>query len=83
MIIGVGEWGSLGGSTGRGGDEVAVTLEKVQACAAEVDRLFPLALASQGTCQIGGNLSTNAGGVGVAGFDDDAHDRLGVGASDV
>ena len=41
------------------------TLAAVQAAAREVDRLFPLALASEGTCQIGGNLSTNAGGVQV------------------
>ena len=41
------------------------TLAAVQAAAQAVDRLFPLALASEGTCQIGGNLSTNAGGVQV------------------
>ena len=41
------------------------TLAAVQAAARAVDRLFPLALASEGTCQIGGNLSTNAGGVQV------------------
>lgn len=41
------------------------TLAAVQAAAQAVDRLFPLALASEGSCQIGGNLSTNAGGVQV------------------
>ncbi len=41
------------------------TLAAVQEAAHAVDRLFPLALASEGTCQIGGNLSTNAGGVQV------------------
>jgi FAD/FMN-containing dehydrogenase len=41
------------------------TLAAVQEAARAVDRLFPLALASEGTCQIGGNLSTNAGGVQV------------------
>jgi FAD/FMN-containing dehydrogenase len=41
------------------------TLAAVQAAARDVDRLFPLALASEGSCQIGGNLSTNAGGVQV------------------
>ena len=45
--------------------EAGCTLAAVQAAAREVDRLFPLALASEGTCQIGGNLSTNAGGVQV------------------
>ncbi len=41
------------------------TLQQVQAAAEAADRLFPLSLASEGTCQIGGNLSTNAGGVQV------------------
>lgn len=45
--------------------EAGCPLAKVQAAAAEVDRLFPLSLASEGSCQIGGNLSTNAGGVHV------------------
>lgn len=45
--------------------EAGVVLETVQNAAADVDRLFPLALSAQGTCQIGGNLSSNAGGVNV------------------
>ncbi|MGI9437191.1 MAG: FAD-binding oxidoreductase [Geminicoccaceae bacterium] len=45
--------------------EAGVVLEHVQDAASEVDRLFPLALGAQGTCQIGGNLSSNAGGVNV------------------
>ena len=45
--------------------EAGVVLERVQEIAAEHDRLFPLALGAQGTCQIGGNLSSNAGGVNV------------------
>src|SRR5690606_34605238 len=45
--------------------EAGCTLAAVQAAAAAAGRLFPLALASEGTCQIGGNLSTNAGGVQV------------------
>ncbi|MGI9510434.1 MAG: FAD-binding oxidoreductase, partial [Geminicoccaceae bacterium] len=45
--------------------EAGVVLERVQEAAAENDRLFPLALGAQGTCQIGGNLSSNAGGVNV------------------
>ena len=40
-------------------------LADVQAAAAEVDRLFPLSLGSEGSCTIGGNLSTNAGGTAV------------------
>ena len=40
-------------------------LAAVQQAARAADRLFPLALAAEGSCQIGGNLSTNAGGVHV------------------
>jgi FAD/FMN-containing dehydrogenase len=37
----------------------------VQDAAAEVDRLFPLSLGAEGSCTIGGNLATNAGGTAV------------------
>lgn len=40
-------------------------LETIQQEAARVDCLFPLALGAQGTCQIGGNIATNAGGINV------------------
>ncbi|GHE00858.1 D-2-hydroxyacid dehydrogenase [Defluviimonas sp. 20V17] len=45
--------------------EAGVVLEEVQSAAAAADRLFPLSLASQGSCQVGGILATNAGGVNV------------------
>ncbi len=45
--------------------ESGCTLKQVQEAAAEADRLFPLSLAAEGSCEIGGNLSTNAGGVHV------------------
>jgi FAD/FMN-containing dehydrogenase len=45
--------------------EAGVVLETIQQAAAEVDRLFPLSLGGQGSCMIGGNISTNAGGVNV------------------
>ena len=45
--------------------DAGVVLADVQAAAARVDRLFPLALASEGSARIGGLLSTNAGGVNV------------------
>ena len=45
--------------------EAGCTLAAVQEAAAAVGRLFPLSLASEGSCLIGGNLSTNAGGVQV------------------
>ena len=45
--------------------EAGVTLAEAQAAAQAADRLFPLSLGSEGTAQIGGNLSTNAGGTAV------------------
>lgn len=45
--------------------EAGCTLAAVQRAAAEAGCLFPLSLASEGSCTIGGNLSTNAGGVHV------------------
>jgi len=45
--------------------EAGCTLAAVREAARAAGRLFPLALASAGSCQIGGNLSTNAGGVQV------------------
>ena len=45
--------------------EAGCILADVQNAAAKVDRLFPLSLGAEGTCQIGGNLSTNAGGINV------------------
>jgi FAD/FMN-containing dehydrogenase len=45
--------------------EAGCTLAAVQAAAVAEERLFPLSLASEGSCQIGGNLSSNAGGVQV------------------
>ncbi len=45
--------------------EAGVILATAHAAAQAADRLFPLTLASQGSCQIGGNLACNAGGVNV------------------
>jgi FAD/FMN-containing dehydrogenase len=45
--------------------EAGVTLARVQQAAEEADRLYPLSLAAEGSCTIGGNLATNAGGVQV------------------
>jgi FAD/FMN-containing dehydrogenase len=42
--------------------EAGVTLQRTREAAADVDRLYPQLLPSEGTCTIGGNLSTNAGG---------------------
>src|SRR6202011_1258546 len=48
--------------------EAGVVLAKAQEVAAAVDRLFPLSLAAEGSCTIGGNLSTNAGGTAVLAY---------------
>lgn len=48
--------------------EAGVILENAQKAAADADRLFPLSLASEGSCEIGGNLATNAGGTGVLAY---------------
>ncbi len=45
--------------------EAGVTLKSIQDAAEAVNRLFPLSLAAEGTCEIGGNISTNAGGIHV------------------
>jgi FAD/FMN-containing dehydrogenase len=45
--------------------EAGCILAKLQAAAAEADRYLPLSLGSEGSCMLGGNLSTNAGGLNV------------------
>jgi len=45
--------------------EAGCVLADVQAAAADAGLLFPLSLAAEGSCQIGGNLATNAGGTAV------------------
>ncbi len=45
--------------------EAGCILQTVQEAASAADRLFPLSLAAEGSCTIGGNLATNAGGTAV------------------
>jgi FAD/FMN-containing dehydrogenase len=45
--------------------EAGCILADLQRAAEQADRLFPLSLGAEGSCQIGGNLSTNAGGIAV------------------
>lgn len=45
--------------------DAGCVLADIQRIAAEQDCLFPLSLAAEGSCQIGGNLATNAGGINV------------------
>ncbi len=58
--------------------EAGCTLAAVQAAATGIDRLFPLSLAAEGSCEIGGNLSTNAGGVQVLRYGNTRELVLGV-----
>jgi FAD/FMN-containing dehydrogenase len=58
--------------------EAGVTLARVQEAAESVDRYFPLSLAAEGSCTIGGNLSTNAGGVHVVAYGSARDLTLGV-----
>jgi D-lactate dehydrogenase (cytochrome) len=48
--------------------EAGVVLQVAQKTAADVDRLFPLSLGAEGSCTIGGNLSTNAGGTAALAY---------------
>jgi FAD/FMN-containing dehydrogenase len=48
--------------------EAGATLKSVQDAATANDRYFPLSLASEGSCRIGGNLASNAGGLNVLAY---------------
>ena len=48
--------------------EAGVILDKIHETADGVDRFFPLTLGAQGSCRIGGNISTNAGGTAVLAY---------------
>lgn len=48
--------------------DAGVVLEAAQNAASDADRLFPMRIGSQGSCQIGGNLSSNAGGTNVVAY---------------
>lgn len=58
--------------------EAGCVLAQVQRAAAQADRLFALSLAAEGSCQIGGNLSTNAGGVNVLRYGNAREQVLGL-----
>jgi FAD/FMN-containing dehydrogenase len=48
--------------------EAGVILQTAQEAATAAGRIFPLSLAAEGSCTIGGNLATNAGGTGVIAY---------------
>jgi FAD/FMN-containing dehydrogenase len=58
--------------------EAGCVLAAVQRAAQDAGRLFPLSLAAEGSCQIGGNLSTNAGGVNVLRYGNAREQVLGL-----
>ncbi|RIK96611.1 MAG: hydroxyacid dehydrogenase [Burkholderiales bacterium] len=58
--------------------EAGCTLAQVHDAAREAGRLFPLSLPSEGTCTIGGNLATNAGGAAVLRYGNTRELCLGV-----
>lgn len=58
--------------------EAGVTLLAAQEAAEKADRLFPLSLASEGSCTIGGNLSSNAGGTAVLAYGNARELTLGI-----
>ena len=58
--------------------EAGVVLKRVQEAADEAGLFFPLSLGSEGSCQVGGNLSSNAGGTGVLAYGNSRDLCLGV-----
>ena len=58
--------------------EAGMVLEALHRAVDAADRMFPLSLASQGSCQIGGNLSSNAGGTAVLAYGNTRELCLGV-----
>ncbi|WP_294641290.1 FAD-binding oxidoreductase [uncultured Aureimonas sp.] len=58
--------------------DAGVVLQRVQEAADEAGLLFPLSLGSEGSCQIGGNLASNAGGTGVIAYGNSRELCLGI-----
>ena len=58
--------------------EAGVTLAAAQKAAEEIERLFPLSIGSERSCQIGGNLATNAGGLQVLAYGNARAQALGL-----
>lgn len=58
--------------------DAGITLANAQAAAAEVGMMLPLSLSAEGSCQVGGNLATNAGGVNVLRYGNAREQLLGI-----
>jgi FAD/FMN-containing dehydrogenase len=71
VVVSLGRMNRIRSRDARGNSmvvEAGVTLAAAQKAAEEIGRLFPLSIGSEGTCQIGGNLATNAGGLQVLAY---------------
>lgn len=58
--------------------ESGVILQTAQEAAVSIDRMFPLSLASEGSCHIGGTIATNAGGINVLSYGSMRNQVLGL-----
>ena len=58
--------------------EAGMILEDLHRLADEADRLYPVSLAAKGSCRIGGNIGTNAGGTGVLAYGNTRENILGL-----
>jgi len=58
--------------------DAGCVLQAVQEAAAERGRLYPVSLGAEGSCQIGGNIATNAGGTGVLRYGNTRDNVLGL-----
>jgi FAD/FMN-containing dehydrogenase len=71
VVVSLGRMNRIRSRDARGNSmvvESGATLAAAQKAAEEIDRLFPLSIGSEGSCQIGGNLATNAGGLQVLAY---------------
>ena len=58
--------------------EAGCILADIQSAAREVDRFFPVSLGAEGSCMIGGNIATNAGGINVLRYGNSRSQVLGL-----
>ncbi|MEQ1651205.1 MAG: FAD-binding oxidoreductase [Hyphomicrobium sp.] len=81
IVLSVGRLNKVRAVDADGGSmilEAGVTLAEAQSVAEKAGRLFPLSLASEGSCQLGGVLATNAGGTAVLAYGNARNLCLGV-----
>jgi FAD/FMN-containing dehydrogenase len=81
VVVSLGRMNRIRSRDARGNSmivEAGVTLAAAQKAAEEIDRLFPVSIGSEGSCQIGGNLGTNAGGLQVLAYGNMRAQALGL-----